>query len=141
MKNPLLQAPTQLKLRPLRASRPAHYFAKTRPFGAQTLAKWPFTFRRMLFQRTPQSLLRIPGGGKSLIFFTSLNTYQYCIMKVTQYSSVRKNHMEKIIQTKVPEHLLKQADILIQQGWIAILTLKINTIQNGVNFDHHWISA
>ncbi|MHC9542676.1 MAG: CopG family transcriptional regulator [Vulcanimicrobiota bacterium] len=27
--------------------------------------------------------------------------------------------MEKIIQTKVPEHLLKQADILIQQGWIA----------------------
>ena len=32
-------------------------------------------FRRMLFQRTPQSLLRIPGGGKDLIFFTSLNTY------------------------------------------------------------------
>jgi len=27
--------------------------------------------------------------------------------------------MEKVIQTKIPEQLLKQADVLIQQGWIA----------------------
>jgi hypothetical protein len=27
--------------------------------------------------------------------------------------------MEKVIQTKIPEQLLKQADMLIQEGWIA----------------------
>ena len=27
--------------------------------------------------------------------------------------------MERIIQTRIPEQLFKQADFLIQQGWIA----------------------